>query len=338
MIRIAVVGANWHTNQGNAFHNIGMMVMLERIGGYQPSLIEDPPSFFDVNLPDAPTQFANLEVEHVIFSGPCIGTPYLKSIAPIAVALGARGIRCSLISAGLTSYDMNETEKSMVAEMLIEIDPKLVVTRDRITFRLLSELVPSMELHDGICSSAFLHEIVNYLPTYDFENLRVIVNAPYTQTKALKGARIQEVINLLGSIDGIDLTRQIDVLSTTTNPHTFRAPFAFGDRLIDRFFGSRIRQVRRKFDLYSDNWFVMLAYYRSADLVISDRVHVCAAALAVGTPAHYLLSSQRSRDGRSSLLDKMGFARIFSTTQVPPDDFLQGERSRMRRLIETNLL
>ena len=151
--------------------------------------------------------------------------------------------------------------------------------------------------------------------------------------RRLNKRRASDRLDLINDMTGGIVPAEAQIITTTTDPFYLAVPSPFGDRLLTRFVGSRISQIHKSVDFYSDNVFTMLGLYRSADLVISDRVHVCAATLALGSSARFLALDQRSKDGRSSLLSRLGYQSVSdSVSRKNPGD-VEDDKQAMRTLV-----
>ena len=80
-----------------------------------------------------------------------------------------------------------------------------------------------------------------------------------------------------------------------------------------------------------------LSIYRSAELVVTNRVHTCAATLVLGGRARYLTTPGRSLDGRWQLLERVGMGRVQSESLAMEQGALDDEKAQLRAFLSDQL-
>lgn len=307
MVQVAYLGGAWATNIGNSFYNLGILHLLKSVYGesnvyHTPNLAGwfwDSPNCYDV--------VADVDVDLVVLSGPCFSRE-LDMYRPLFERIRAREGKVAFISVGAGNYSSDE--RQFVADLLNEYMDSVafVSTRDRNTYELYKDL--SCPVLDGICGSMFLDEAVN-VPSLE--------RSPYIVLNI--DARFEPELRWIGGEVSIEmvqppLTNRSLAQRAVARARRLRAqpkdwPTSVGPYQIVRTqSGVFSRDAAGVFDRPQTHYAVIpegyLAIYKSAELVITNRVHTTAATLVLGGTARYLTTHARASDGRWALLDRVG--------------------------------
>jgi hypothetical protein len=296
-MRAAFIGGFWSRNIGNSFYNIGTEIFLKKIGVENVFFIPDPPQWEHPELNSDLDIIGLLDVDVVILTGPCLNLRLHSIYSRIFDKLKQRGVPFGFLSAGMSLYD--EGEARFVADFLQEYCPKFLFTRDLRTYELLGRH-GLRDIRDGICLSFYLSDLAGGLPS--------LATPPY----ALLGFDEAEPV-LAGS--------RLEGFSTLAKESSFfMRPKPIPCEFIDGLPVLRIRNdssalpvskiYSRPNSYHSDIPYGHLTLIKNSKFVLSERVHTCAAALALGTPVQYISHSPRSREQRFSLFANVGASDI----------------------------
>lgn len=285
--RVAYVAGGWATNIGNAFYQLGNIHLLEQAFG--PGSVSFVPdlNFWIWRLDGQP----HLDLAHhvdadlYVFSGPIL-TDALLRYETLFDDIARRGRRIAFCSAGAQRYTAEEA--TLVTTFLRRYERSLafVSTRDSATFELLSDL--PCPVFDGICTSMFVGDVVTvpsfHGPPFAVFNFRrateprIAVDGDGSVSVRRRKLRHQTSVNDLTIVRtrSEQFTRDPDV--SFDRPNTFASDVPHG----------------------------YLALYGNAEVVFSERVHTCAATLALGGQAMYVITDERSKEGRKHLLARVG--------------------------------
>lgn len=314
MSAIVYAGGGWVTNIGNSFYNLGALYALKAAGQGRPvHFMPDITAWMFENA-DAYDPIGDVDADLWVFSGPRFSEG-IVNYAPLFDQLRARGKRIAFLSVGLWQY--SEREWQLVSAFLENYSDMIefVSTRDRATFERAKLL--GRPVFDGICCSMFLPDAVK-VPRLDRPPY-IVLNFPKanepkvaadqrgnwllefpTSPPASRGRwrglarRISRQFASATPARGVGQSRvgEFDILRTRSEPYQHSASTVF-DRAAMH---------------YSDLPTGYLSIYRSAEVVFTDRVHTAAATLVTGGTAQYFMTTERARDGRWLLLDRIGAA------------------------------
>jgi hypothetical protein len=310
-MKVAYVGGFWATNIGNAFYNLGAIHLLEYVfGSNNVFFVPDPPQWYWRTNNDYPL-LENLDIDLCVISGPCLimnGRMTIKSVyKSIFDKFKAKGIKLALLSVG--SQNNCHKEASAVADFLNHYNISFMSTRDRNTYNLYKNLV-SFPIFDGICTSMFLNDTVKIVPlsgdSYTVFNFAKKYEPIICIKKGVVEIKKRRYLSFQSEFDGNKIVR------TNNEPFSKYSVFKFD----------------RKNTYYSDLPYGYLSILKHAKNVFSDRVHSCAATLIMGGTAMYIKGSNRSKDTRNLLLQRIGVGDDIEIRPCKLDmDFILKEKS-----------
>jgi hypothetical protein len=291
--RVAYVSGGWASNIGNAYYNLGALCALRlAFGASQVCAVPDVATWvWDVTGNFEPLQ--HLRVDLCFLSGPTLASGMAKRYARVFDSLVKNGTRIGLVSAGAASY--SEQERDEVLSFLSRYGRSIacLATRDSSTYRLYQNA--DWPVYDGICTSMFIDEAVR-VPDFNLEPY-VVFNFPYRFEPSISMDRDRKVVVSDRWLSGRFDTRVAGMPIVRTRSETY----------------SRDRQ--RVFDrpnmFYADTPEGFLAIYKNAEYVFAERVHTCAATLALGGRAMYVPRTPRAHDQRRTLFERVGAAGIY---------------------------
>lgn len=323
-LEIAYMGGHWSSNVGNSYYDLGALWMLRNevspLTGFWP----DHPLIWDHRITPRFEFEREFSVDLLLSGGPILDAKYLQHLTPLWRAIQDRGGHIGFVSAGLVDYSRENARRTR--EVIAELDPAFIVTRDYPTYAALAEDFP-VTCRPGLCYSIFLPNAVGHLPA---------LRAESTQYVLFNFGRGNEPPDLEGRVMGSRVTgphapQRIVRSSTQTFPSDQRLFGRWGGRIL----GSRYRSTFNSYDFYTDNPLGNAALIANAKAVYSDRVHTCAAALSFGTPAQYFAVDKASSDGRFNLLlDLVGPRILHEPTVLPPERRELIQKSQTRLLTE----
>lgn len=315
--RVALVSGFWGQNIGNAFFNVGGRWALQQAFGASGSVefIQDQPgyrTFHDQstgNPRHAVELLRHLEADYIVLQGPMLTVDFRALWEPTFAALRDRGTKIILLGAAMFRFTPEEVEANRA--FLSEIEPEILVTRDRPTYDAFKDLCAHS--YAGIDSAFFTPYA--YTPfelalppfvamTYDrFPEPRVSVTAEHDR---LPGRHDTEFC-ALDMRWGLDWPRAGEWLAHRGKIQSYVASFLdrrtldsqIGDFLVVRpehRFNPHItpKIYKRPNAVASDEPFTYLTVYANAALTLTDRVHACVVSLAYGTPALMYRHTQRA--------------------------------------------
>jgi hypothetical protein len=291
---ILYYGGLWPTNIGNAFIDLGALYLLAQAAPsthvYQASRFSR--FYAQERTHGRPRLLRNswrpLDVaEHadvgwVVVAGNVAHTDFIRVEGPTIAALVDRGARLVILGGGCSLYD--EDEARAFGQFMRRVGTYALVSRDRDSFERFGEY--ATHSFQGIDCAFFLPDAVQPIP---LRLGRYVVCAFDDQRREAElGLAAQTVVRARHYSHGI-----------------------------------RERFVRKRDDtLVSDLPHDYLALYAGADVVYSDRVHACVAALAYGGRARLLSSTPRAR-----LLEEVGAGAV-AREVARADPALLEERKR----------
>lgn len=316
MTRIAYAGGGWATNIGNAFYNLGTHHLLERVAGAGPVWFVPDVASWTWTTDRACDVLVDVDADLWVLSGPSWSRG-IVGYRPLLDRIARRGAHIAFVSVGLWDYTPGEwqTVRAVLEPHLDRI--AFVSTRDRRTYERALEL--GVPCHDGVCGSMFLPEalpvapldrppyvVVNLgaddEPTLSWDGGEVAVGPPPPRPRH----RLVPPAVATSRVGRSRLGRR--VLPTPPPPQWHRqiGPYDIVRTRSGRFDAAADTVFDRPDTFYADLPQGYAALYAAAELVITDRVHTTAATLVLGGRARYLFSGDRARDGRWSLLERVG--------------------------------
>lgn len=352
---IAVAGGGWSTNVGNGFYNLGTLYVLKQVFPEDRIvLLCDHEANWDFRRRQTPKNSLRF-LDHIVPDYLVLHGCFLNSFFPqmwdqTFQQLTARGTKLLFLSAGLMRY--SEQEIAICREFLKKYPPFAFISRDSVTYSKFSDLVKYS--YDGIDTAFFVPEafppIELDIPPY------IVCTFDKLPEPALRVEQAKPSTGGAVSLDalGLEQTREFEFLGQRWVAEFPSIRFRLSDRLgkfypyveaalfpgrrydtkVDRFLIVRA-------DHQSNPWFVRkmyralnsfawdlpepyLALYANAALVLSDRVHACAAALAYGRPAMLF-----SRSPRALILERVGANQIKQRPITVSQEELRSEKERM---------
>lgn len=302
---IVYVGGYWATNIGNAFYDFPIGIKLKEILGDRLTFLSDLNVHVWKNAKNAYEILDLVDAEMLLFSGPIFNVRF-GAYQSLLQSCARKGIEVGFISAGGNTYSHSEVTfvKKILKESGVRI--RFISTRDERCYEKYSS--DAITAYNGICFSAFLNDV--YVP-------------PKLESKHYAFAfsyRHEPKISLDGSSFNFSKKRFWQRFCTTLNGdnvirlnHYFFTPFSFF-------------QFNRPNMFYSDMPFGYLTIYASAITTFSDRVHACAATMAYGGKCIYTKGSNRSKDGRNLLFDRMKVKFTDSNEMYYDMDYIAKEK------------
>ncbi len=270
------------------------------------------------------------EADIHVFSGPMLKS-LIRDYADAIKNIFGRGGKYAFISVSGTA--MSKQEKSMIGEFLLKYPPIIFSSRDEETYNNFKEYVPNA--YNGICT-AFL--VDKTIPLNKFElDKPFFVSSFYMENEpnyrlhgdfSLENLVVQHRTNKFGlpfkfarhlnyslpqqdEIGNHKIVRLIQNLNTKFNHINFAMPNSF----------------------ISFNPISYLEVIKSAEFVISDRVHACATSLACGNPARFLFETPRA-----GIFTRLGFDYKANKGILYPNmEIIDEEMSKLEEYIKSNL-
>lgn len=315
--RVALVSGFWGQNIGNAFFNVGGRWVLQQAFGDAATVefIQDQPgyrTFHDQSTGNPRNDLEllrHLETDYIVLQGPMLTVDFRALWRTTFEALRQRGTKIILLGAAMFRFTPEEVDANRA--FLAEIEPEILVTRDRPTYDAFKDLCA--HAYAGIDSAFFTPFAYEPFPltlppyvamTYDrFPEPRVTVSA---DERPLAGRHDTE-FTALGMRWGLDWPRAGEWLAHKGKIQSYVASFLdrrglesqIGDLLVVRpehRFNPHItpKIYKRPNAVASDEPFTYLTVYANASLTLTDRVHACIVSLAYGTPALMYRHTQRA--------------------------------------------
>jgi hypothetical protein len=306
--QIALVSGFWGQNVGNAFFNLGGRWLLEEAFGTSTvGFLQDQPGYRTFhrkksgNPSNAYDLLGDADIDLLVLQGPLLTTTALDLWAPTLRRLRARGVSWLYLGAALFKYTAKERQTALA--FLRQFPPIAVSTRDAATAEAIAEL--HIPVHSGIDSAFALPNVVRPVPMISSDRFRIALSFDRYPEPTFYPDPSGFAVG-----DGHYSYRQPPLqqwLSKTGKWQAYigawldrsprSAPFAGSEliRLAHRtnpFVGWKVYQ--RPDTVASDEPWTYLTVYSSVDLVLSDRVHACVAALAYGNPAMLFSPSPRA--------------------------------------------
>lgn len=306
--RIALVSGFWGQNIGNAFFNLGgHWILEEAFGPSAVGFLQDQPGYRTFhskksgNPRNAHDLLGDADVDLLVLQGPLLTTTALDLWGKTLHRLRARGASWLYLGAGLFKYSTKERNAALT--FLREFPPIAVSTRDATTADAIADL--GVPVHSGIDSAFALPNAVRPVQMIPSNRFRIALSFDrypeptfYSHPKgfevgqgrfAYTQPQLQQRLSKMGKWQayiGAFLDRsprvipfadtEIVRLAHRTNPFVKWKVYQHADTIA------------------SDEPWTYLTVYSSVDLVLSDRVHACVAAVAYGNPAMLFSPSPRA--------------------------------------------
>ena len=316
-MKIGYVGGHWHTNIGNSFYNLGAITLLKKINQNSVYFIPDPAQEYWAKLKNDYKYIDNLDLDLLIVTGPSFGGKFIDAYASVFELFTKKNKQIAFLSVGAVDYTKNET--NVIAKFLEKFNIRFVSTRDSLTYESYKNRI-NAPVYDGICTSMFLDESISvpnlddkyYVYNFDKSTEPIIFKDNFYNFK-FKKKKIYE--KLQKDINGLNIVR------------TSSVPFSSFSRLI----------YNRPKIYWSSSPEGYLSIYKSAEVVFSDRIHTCCAALVMGSRAMYISVSQRSKQKRYELLTRLGLEKIFNEPCQLDRSFIKHEKENLFQFLKENL-
>lgn len=325
--KVAYSTGFWCTNIGNSFFGLGVEFVLKQILGRENvTVVSDYQTYttgYGKRLYPHKNQMeyiSKLDVDCVVLAGPVISKYFLPLWKDILVRLKDRGIRYSILSAGM----MKMTEESLVEcqSFFERYPPYILCTRDQQTFDVFGKYAD--HAYDGVCFSFFAPDY--YAPSKINERYFTLnfdkINEPVIWTDESSVAADSLSFMFENKIYHLKHTGIFSHISAKTDRFSDALVYAssmfpqgkrgdkIGDHAIFRTDHRFHPHFRRKIYGQSNSFCADIPYgylniYANSDLTLSDRVHACAVTMAYGHPA--MLFAETKRVG---LLERVGAGDI----------------------------
>jgi hypothetical protein len=286
---------------GNAYYNLGAMHALAQVYGPQNVFMVPDLASWSWDVTGNFELLPFLDVDLLLLSGPTLRADIEQRYGTAFDAIVRRGGRIGFVSAGAAAYSTEERDQ--VARFLARYGDRLafVATRDSDTYALFQGVLDA-PVHDGICCSMFLKEAVR-LPPISLD--RYVVFNFGRQEPRIEIQRDGTLKVTQESVRRGFLSRR-----RPTSPQTELdgAPIV-RTATVRRWDAAKI--FYRSNTFYWDTPEGFLTLYAHAHSVFADRVHTCAATLALGGKAMYIPTGERSRDNRRAIFGRLGLDGIY---------------------------
>lgn len=263
-----------------------------------------------------------------VFSGPML-KHLLREYKETIIRIVQRGAKYAFVSVSGTA--MSSQQKSELGEFFQKYPPLLLSTRDEETYNNFKPYVSN--IYNGICT-AFLIDKTIPLDTFKLDK-PFFVSSFYME---------MEPEFLLPS--GVDFS--LENLEVKHRKNKWGLPFKFsrhlnytlpqqeevGEHKIVRL----IQNLNTKFNhinfampnsFISFNPITYLEVIKSAEFVISDRVHACATSLACNKPARFLFETPRA-----GIFDRLGFDyKSRNGIMYPNMPIIEEEKAKLENVI-----
>ncbi|MFC0346059.1 polysaccharide pyruvyl transferase family protein [Epilithonimonas hispanica] len=303
-MKILIENSTWN-NVGDGWYQYSLYYLLKKIYPEANIVLGEGPvkRAFRITSEKQLNNALNLldwqDADLHVFSGPMLKT-LITDYGTAIKRIIEKGNNYAFISVSGTA--VSPSQKKEIGAFLQKYPPLLFSTRDEETYNNFREFVPNA--YNGICtaflvdktipldtfkldkpffvSSFYMENEPNFKVTGDFsiENLQVEhrknkFGLPFKFARHLNYSLPQQE-----EIGGRKIVRLIQNLNTKFNHINFAMPNSF----------------------ISFNPITYLEVIKSAEFVVSDRVHACATSLACGHPARFLFETPRA-----GIFDRLGF-------------------------------
>lgn len=338
-MKIIVENSIW-TNVGNGWFQMSLYMMIKQMYPEHNVIMGEGPislAFRLTNEKQIKNSFNIMDYEKAdlhIFSGPILSlSPKTNDYSSKFMEIINRGANYMLISISGTA--LSNLHKIEWGEFLQKYPPLFFSSRDEETYNTFKSIVKN--IYNGICTSfivdkvlsiekikleksffisSFYTELEPYFTikkdlTVNIENIelkrrKTVLGLPYRYSRHLNFLSQQQ-----NELSGYSIVRTIQDLNTKFNHINFALPNSFISFNPDRY----------------------LELTKSAEFVISDRVHACAISLAFNHPARFLFNTPRA-----GIFDRVGF-KINKTNGIiyPNMEKIENEFENLKREIKKNI-
>lgn len=306
-MKILVENSGWG-NVGEAWYRISLYELLKKLYPNDDVYCGEGPIYrsFRVKNNWEKNNGLNLfdyqSADVYIYSGPILPQQLLSIYANRIKQIILQQKSYALISVSGTA--LSQREISEIGDFLQKYPPLFFSSRDEETYNAFKPYVKNA--YNGVCTAFLVDKTIDIHPfkldkeffissfytelepiysipagkSFNIENLllerhKTMFGLPYDFARHLNFLRKQQK-----EIDGHLIVRTVQNLNTKYNHVNFAMPNSF----------------------ISFNPISYLNVTKSAEFVVSDRVHACAIALACGRPARFLFNTPRA-----GIFDRMGF-------------------------------
>ncbi len=315
-MKIAYIGGSWSSNIGNSFYNIGTDLFLKKIGSTDHVFIPEVPQWASPNVNNDFDPIGYLDVDLVIFTGPCLNLKIEGIYKKTFDLLQKRKIPIAFLSAGMSIYDAGEAMQ--VRTFLDRYKPSFIFTRDDHTATFL-KAAGIANVHKGICMSFYLNEGPKYpeLAMGEYVVLKFDEEEPVIHGDEFSGFSTEKRTwrNRNAYPERIN---GLEVVRTRNDSITAGAKYIYS----------------RNNSYHSDLPFGYLTILKNAKYVLSERVHTCAASIVLGSAAQYIPHSTRSLEKRVSLFEKIGLKGITSKPCKIDSIVLDKEKNKLEAMVK----
>lgn len=309
--RVALVSGFWGQNIGNAFFNIGGKWILEKVFGVgNVAFIQDQPGYRTFhkqsrgNPRNAFDLIGHLDIDYLVLQGPLLTSTYRALWQKTFERLRRRKVKIILLGAAFFKY--TQAELVAVRPFLEEFPPAVIVTRDSVTHKILTDW--GFDAYDGIDSAFFVPlalpklalDIEPYVTlTFDRWPEPTIAIGSHKQSKqaflldgeywSISKPSIATKLADLGKAEaylGHLMDRRV-LPDRLGNYHVIRPEHRSNPHITWKIY-------KHPRSLVSDEPFSYAALYSSAALTMTDRVHAAILTLAYGNAAMLFTPTPRS--------------------------------------------
>lgn len=306
-MKILVENSTWN-NVGDAWYQTSLYKLIEALYPNDDVFCGEGPigRAFQIKSNKQKYNSLNLlnyqDADVYIYSGPILPQQLLSIYADRIKQIVSQKKAYAFIS--ISGTGLSQQEVIEIGEFLQKYPPIFFSSRDEETYYTFKPYVKN--IYNGICTAFLVDRTIEIHPfklnkeffissfyteleptysipsgkTFSIENLQLnryktMFGLPYDVARHFNFLRKQQK-----EVDGYLIVRTIQNLNTKYNHINFAMPNSF----------------------ISFNPISYLNVTKSAQFVVSDRVHACAIALACGKPARFLFNTSRA-----GIFDRMGF-------------------------------
>lgn len=341
MKTFAVVAGYWSTNIGNSFFQLGTKYLLEQLfPDDKVLLLSDQPGYWNVKQGNPANAFILLEhipIDYLVIQGPFLRPEFDKIWLHTLRKLHAKGVKIVVVSAGMMDYSSAAIKQYRT--WLTEIPPFVFTTRDEETYNHIADCAE--HAYNGIDVAFFVSDLfkpvaldLEKFVVFNFDKdpePRVLLNEQYqlksspdyvfefdNQSWVLQFPKLRTYLSRRFKFyPFVDAFLPRPYLTRIGNYQIVRTDHRFNPLLLKKVF-----KAPRAF--VSDLPYSYLNLYANADLVLSNRVHACVAALAYGRSAMLVSKSPRAR-----LLKRVGAQSIKQQPCSIPLQQIEGEKKAL---------
>jgi len=345
---IAVLAGYWSTNIGNAFFQLGAQWLLrEALPHANVFLIGDQPGYYNTrrgNPINALDYVKHLKIDALVILGPFCRPEMRSIIADAMIAQHRRGTKIIILAAGMMTYD--EVTIGISRDILKEVHPYLMTTRDTETYELLGDLADYA--YDGIDVATFvsdMHQPVSTdLSPYVVMNFDQIPEPTFIPMSGKLSKRAKQFM-WEGEAWSVKQPRIRTELSYLSKAFTFgeaflplrTPPTELSSYMILRT-DHRYNPFLPRKTYFGSNTYAgdipnsYLNIYANSQCTFTNRVHACVATASYGNPAMLF-----TRSPRSYLLKRLGLTTIKEKPTRIDLDYLQDEKQKLIKFVKTSL-